>query len=98
MRARTPQPYPYTPYMERTDSCVSRFATAEGCAPALLLAHASARADLAARLALFERALFPAGAAVRDAGAARGRGDATSSSRAWRAAACASAPSASART
>jgi hypothetical protein len=62
--------------MERTDSCVSRFATAEGCAPALLLAHASARADLAARLALFERALFPAGAAVRDACAARGRGDA----------------------
>jgi hypothetical protein len=63
-------------YMERTDSCVSRFATAEGCSPALLLAHASARADLAARLALFERALFPAGAAVRDACAARGRGDA----------------------
>jgi hypothetical protein len=67
VRARTPQPYSYTPYMERTDSCVSRFATAAGCAPALLLAHASARADLAARLALFERALFPADAAVRDA-------------------------------
>jgi hypothetical protein len=31
-------------YMERTDSRVSRFSTAAGCAPALLLAHASARA------------------------------------------------------
>jgi hypothetical protein len=52
--------------MEHSVSCDSCFAKAAGCAPALLLAHVSARADLAARLALFERALFPAGAAVRD--------------------------------
>jgi len=57
--------------MERTDSRVLRFSTAAGCAPALLLAHASARADLAARLALFERALFPAGAGARHLRGAR---------------------------
>jgi hypothetical protein len=63
-------------YVPRNESGVHRFSTAAGCELTLLRAHARVRAELAARLALFERALFQAGAAVRDACAARGSGDA----------------------
>ena len=63
-------------YVPRNESGVRRFATAAGCEQTLLRAHANVRAELAARLSLFERALFPAGAHVRDACAARGSGDA----------------------
>ena len=63
-------------YKPRNAHCVQRFSMVHTCQQRMRTAHAAARAELAARLAVFERLFFPAAALVRNELVASGRGDA----------------------
>ena len=62
-------------YKPRNAHCVQRFSMVHTCQQRMRTAHAADRAELVARLAVFERLFFPAAALVLDELVASGRGD-----------------------